>query len=606
MANTTIYPYGTNGQLPSSIGVINDLTTGGADKALSAEMGKELAFFKKTVDTSIFYEHPAFPNPQQWAVNYQNLAGIFVPVYTGEKYELSNIGTNSVYYGCLTTGSYNSNDTVSYANGTTRVVLGVGNKEILTIPTGCRYLYISTHLSSAPCSFVLERVWSYEELVSERTLLSPLDKADVSNSKTLGNKTVLYSDVTYVKGNIEWNTGYFRSGTNNYSTDFIDLGEGEKPIIIMQSNHALGTNFIFYDSSKSMVGLGTCSANQTSALRPAAGSDYRYVRVVVWSNTAVTSPETKEWRLDCPVIETGNKYLVNPLADSSIADPTIWYCDGYYYMSGTGLSRKPLRSVDLCTWEDCGYYLYDDATRSDFSGYYIWAPQVIKWGNEWRLYCSVIGLNGRSIVLCRAKRPDCPFNYNNEIIMSGGCIDPFVVYGEDNKLWLFYTDDVGTFRIEMNEDGTGIKTGATATLVAGSGYGTYHSEGTTMFRRKNWWYLFYSMGSWTGSTYRICVGRSQTIGGTFYSKDGNPIAGNYAPAAILQCDKVNGEVFYGTGHCGEILVDKEGKTYMVYHSWWMIHSDERKPMLQELLWDDEDWPYFEGGKPAHRAPAPIL
>ena len=42
MANTTIYPYGTNGQLPSSIGVINDLTTGGADKALSASMGKKL------------------------------------------------------------------------------------------------------------------------------------------------------------------------------------------------------------------------------------------------------------------------------------------------------------------------------------------------------------------------------------------------------------------------------------------------------------------------------------------------------------------------------------------------------------------------------------
>lgn len=42
MANTTIYPYGTDGQLPSSIGVINDLTTGGADKALSASMGAEL------------------------------------------------------------------------------------------------------------------------------------------------------------------------------------------------------------------------------------------------------------------------------------------------------------------------------------------------------------------------------------------------------------------------------------------------------------------------------------------------------------------------------------------------------------------------------------
>lgn len=48
MANTTIYPYGTNGQLPSSIGIINDLTTGGADKALSAEMGKRLAMMSGT------------------------------------------------------------------------------------------------------------------------------------------------------------------------------------------------------------------------------------------------------------------------------------------------------------------------------------------------------------------------------------------------------------------------------------------------------------------------------------------------------------------------------------------------------------------------------
>lgn len=42
MVNTTIYPFGTDGQLPSSIGVINDLTAGGADKALSAEQGKVL------------------------------------------------------------------------------------------------------------------------------------------------------------------------------------------------------------------------------------------------------------------------------------------------------------------------------------------------------------------------------------------------------------------------------------------------------------------------------------------------------------------------------------------------------------------------------------
>ena len=42
MANSTIYPYGTGGSLPTGYPIINDLTTGGADKALSAEMGKEL------------------------------------------------------------------------------------------------------------------------------------------------------------------------------------------------------------------------------------------------------------------------------------------------------------------------------------------------------------------------------------------------------------------------------------------------------------------------------------------------------------------------------------------------------------------------------------
>lgn len=42
MANTTINPFGTDGQLPSSIGVVDNLTTGGADKALSAAMGKTL------------------------------------------------------------------------------------------------------------------------------------------------------------------------------------------------------------------------------------------------------------------------------------------------------------------------------------------------------------------------------------------------------------------------------------------------------------------------------------------------------------------------------------------------------------------------------------
>ena len=42
MANKTVYPFGTDGTLPGAIRIINDFTTGGADKAASAETVKTL------------------------------------------------------------------------------------------------------------------------------------------------------------------------------------------------------------------------------------------------------------------------------------------------------------------------------------------------------------------------------------------------------------------------------------------------------------------------------------------------------------------------------------------------------------------------------------
>jgi len=53
MARNTLYPYGTGGEVPAGIPIINDITTGGADKALSAEMGKYLG--------ELIDELPRFP-----------------------------------------------------------------------------------------------------------------------------------------------------------------------------------------------------------------------------------------------------------------------------------------------------------------------------------------------------------------------------------------------------------------------------------------------------------------------------------------------------------------------------------------------------------------
>lgn len=53
MANKTVYPFGTEGRLPSGIGIVDDLTTGGADKALSAEQGKVIGGKISTYDAVV-------------------------------------------------------------------------------------------------------------------------------------------------------------------------------------------------------------------------------------------------------------------------------------------------------------------------------------------------------------------------------------------------------------------------------------------------------------------------------------------------------------------------------------------------------------------------
>jgi hypothetical protein len=53
MANKTVYPFGTEGRLPSGIGIVDDLTTGGADKALSAEQGKFIGGKINTYDAVV-------------------------------------------------------------------------------------------------------------------------------------------------------------------------------------------------------------------------------------------------------------------------------------------------------------------------------------------------------------------------------------------------------------------------------------------------------------------------------------------------------------------------------------------------------------------------
>lgn len=152
MANNTIYPYGTSGQLPSNIGVINDLKTGGTDKALSAQMGKEIGELIYTqiesiVDTSsLTIRDCTLGGSKKWYKDGTKGKHIAVPVTAGTNYGITT-SVNGGYYGWVTS-SYNppyaTDSTVPYVSGEDRTWCAVGVTKTVTAPAGAAYLILCT------------------------------------------------------------------------------------------------------------------------------------------------------------------------------------------------------------------------------------------------------------------------------------------------------------------------------------------------------------------------------------------------------------------------------------------------------------------------------
>lgn len=157
MANKTVYPYGTGGQLPSSIGIVNDLTTGGADKALAAEQGKIIGDYLgdnisgvKYVDLDLsLYETQdyglgaASSSSNRWTTSGKHKT---IPVVPGEVYKLTVTSTQASggFYGFFTSQFVEPTSTSSaipYANGESRKWMNNGDKEV-TVPDGSAYLVI--------------------------------------------------------------------------------------------------------------------------------------------------------------------------------------------------------------------------------------------------------------------------------------------------------------------------------------------------------------------------------------------------------------------------------------------------------------------------------
>lgn len=302
------------------------------------------------------------------------------------------------------------------------------------------------------------------------------------------------------------------------------------------------------------------------------------------------------------------KTYKNPVVNYSLPDPTIIRGDdGCFYLYATeDIRNLPIhRSKDLVNWELVGT-AFTNETRPDFEpkgG--LWAPDINKIGHNYVLYYSMSRWGKEwtcGIGIATADRPEGPFTDHGKLFRSDeigvqNSIDPF--YIEDgNRKYLFWGSFRGIYGIELSEDGLRIKPGTEKKQIAGTAY-----EATYIHKRNGYYYLFASVGTCcegVKSTYHTVVGRSKSLWGPYLDKKGKPMLDNNHETVIEK-----NEHFVGVGHNAELVTDKAGDDWILYHGVSVDNPHGRVLLLDKVSWK-RDWPVVKGGSTAVEAKKPRM
>lgn len=426
-----------------------------------------------------------------------------------------------------------------------------------------------------------------------------------------------FYQLAWVTGNLNSTDGTLNTRYANKSTGFIELVGAS---IIVHNPTAYTIKTCCYDSSQAFLGIGTgISPNSSSS--PTLQTGTKYVRFCAYDKPSDADVQniSAGYYTDDTLISlrnainelSGNETFTNPVLSIDAPDPCIIDGeDGYFYMLGTGKleSRTMYRSTNLIDWEEADVPFTEQAIADCYadlgvSSVGFWAPEIVKIGDKYNLYTSK---QANPMIVFQSNHPNFGYEYIGKIIttsngLANDNIDACVRYDLDGTLWMFWGSTYGIYRQKLAADGLTLDSEDTKVHIAGNLISQDRSratvfEGAYLYRRKGYWYLFVSAGAYTGNTYCLKVGRSATLTGTFVDKDGNDMAEGNATTIL---SSASGDALYGPGHNGQIITDRNNKTFMVYHSHYTGASStsQRYICLQEILWDEDGWPYFLGGKP---------
>lgn len=322
-------------------------------------------------------------------------------------------------------------------------------------------------------------------------------------------------------------------------------------------------------------------------------------------------PDRPEAQPDKSVLEKFRAHEPVDIGLWLVHDPAIYQDEvtGVYYTYSTGAICQ--RSEDLIHWRSLGKVVEKPLKESSdwVGGDDIWAPDIVKVGDEYRLYCSNSswGVRQSCIFLAVADNPEGPFIPRGCVLkttdeMPVNAIDANVITDvETGEMYMVYGSFWGGCHVLKLDHETG--------LAAEEGIGTCVArrpawlsggiEGPYMIYNPDtgYYYLFVSYGS-LKSDYQVRVGRSRSVTGPFLDYDGRDLTDltdeDNSIGQMVFCGYGwnEGVPYMAPGH-NSVLHNKADEWYLVCHIRQKNFSKGDEPstmQVRKMYWTESGWP----------------
>lgn len=252
----------------------------------------------------------------------------------------------------------------------------------------------------------------------------------------------------------------------------------------------------------------------------------------------------------------------------TLADPTIYVENGTYYAYGTwgpdsSIGIPVYTSTDMQVWTSAAKLALTPGDAFGTKGF--WAPQIFKHGGRYYMFYTA----NENIAYATADTPEGPFTGGARIESDVRQIDPFVFFDIDGTPYLYHVRLQNGNRIfvaRMSDDLTSIDKSTLRECISaapGSWEDTRSvkwtvTEGPTVIRRDDTYYMFYSANDFRNPDYCVGIATASSPFGP-WTKSSEPIIHR------------SGFGLNGTGH-GDLFADNDGSLWYVFHT----HFDNNK------------------------------